>query len=51
MDLTVHNTVLLDTWWNMLIKFSTEIANTLGKVINGYKANLKPCQTSEMEVF
>ena len=24
-DLTVHNTVLLDIWWNMLIKFSKQI--------------------------
>ena len=25
MDLTVHNTVLLDMWWNMLIKSSKQI--------------------------
>ena len=31
MDLTVRNTVLLDIWWNMLIKFSKQIANTFAK--------------------
>ena len=37
-----------DIWWNMLIKFSKQIANTFAKIL---KANSKPCQTSEMELF
>ena len=41
MDLTVHNTVLLDIWWNMLIKFSKQTAKAFVKVIIGYKANQK----------
>ena len=30
-DLIVYNSVLLDLWWNMLIKFSKHIANTFAK--------------------
>ena len=40
-DLTVHNTVLLDIWWNMLIKFSKQTAKTFVKVIIGYQVNQK----------
>ena len=40
-DLTMHNTVLLDLWWKMLIKFSKQRANTSGKTINGYKSKFK----------
>ena len=40
-DLTVHNTVLLDIWWNMLIKFSKKTAKTFVKVIIGYQVNQK----------
>ena len=29
--------VLLDIWWNMLIKFSKQIANSFAKIINGCK--------------
>ena len=36
-DLAVPNTVLLDMWWNMLIKSS----NTFAKIINGYKGEFK----------
>ena len=42
--MTVHNTVLLDIWWNILIKFSKQIANTT-------KTNSKACETSEMQLF
>ena len=52
MDLTVHNTVLLDTWWNMLIKFSKQIGYSFWKIIIikiNTKVNSKLCQTSEME--
>ena len=34
MNLTVHNTVLLDIWWNMLIKFSKQIGNSFAKIID-----------------
>ena len=54
MDLTVHNTVLLDTWWNMLIKFSKQIGCSFWKIIIikiNTKVNSKLCQTSEMELF
>ena len=27
-DLTLHNTAVLDTWWNMLIQFSKEIGKS-----------------------
>ena len=50
MDLTVHNAVLLDVWWNMLIKFSKQIGKSFSKTINGYLANSKLCQTFEMEL-
>ena len=40
-DFTVHNTVLLDIWWNMLIKFSKQITNTFAKIIHGYKGEFK----------
>ena len=35
------NTVLLDIWSNMLIKFSKQIASTFAKIINGYKGEFK----------
>ena len=38
--------VLLDIWWNMIIKFSKQTANSFAT-----KANTKPCKTSEMELF
>ena len=41
MDLTVHNTVLLDIWWNMFIKFDRQIVNTFMKIINSYKGLFK----------
>ena len=50
MDLTVHSTVLLDIWWNMLIKFSKQIGNSLAKIINT-KVNSRPCKISKMELF
>ena len=50
MDLTVHNAVLLNIWWNMLIKFSKQIDNSFVKIINT-KVSSKLCQTSEMELF
>ena len=50
MDLTVHNAVLLNIWWNMLIKFSRQIDNRFVKTINT-KVSSKLCQTSEMELF
>ena len=42
MDLTVHSTVLLNIWWNMLVKFSKQIGNRFAKIINT-KVNSKPC--------
>ena len=51
MDFTGHNTVLLDIWWNILIKFSKQIANTLREKLMVTKTNSKHCQTSEMELF
>ena len=42
MGLTVHNTVLLDIWWNMLIKFSKQIGNSLAKK-NYKKVDLGRC--------
>ena len=33
--------ILLDMWWNMLIKFSKQTANTIAKITNGYKRELK----------
>ena len=33
--------ILLDVWWNMLIKFSKQTANTIAKITNGYKRELK----------
>ena len=51
----VQNCVLLDVWWNVLIKFSKQIANTFVKKIMAIKdSNLKNselCQTSEIEFF
>ena len=40
-DFTVHNTVLLDIWWNMLIEFSKQITNTFAEIIHGYKGEFK----------
>ena len=40
-DLTVHNTVFLDIWWNMLIKFSKEIGHSFAEII----------KTTEMDLF
>ena len=37
MDSTMHNTVLLDARWNMLIKLSKHIANTFAKITIGYE--------------
>ena len=34
---TMHNTVLLDVWCNMLIKFSKQIPFSFEKIINGYR--------------
>ena len=50
MDLTVHNNILLEIWWNMLIKFIRQIGKSPVKMINR-KMNSRPCQTSEMELF
>ena len=33
--------VLLDIWWNMLIKFSKQITNSFAKINNGYKGKYK----------
>ena len=46
----LHNTVLLDIWWNMLIKFNKQIGNSFAKIINT-KVSSKLCQPSEMELF
>ena len=35
------NTVMLDTWWNILITFSKQIANTFAKIIYGSKGEFK----------
>ena len=35
------NTVMLDIWWNVIIKFSKQIASTFAKIINGCKGELK----------
>ena len=32
---------MLDIWWNILIKFSKQIANTFAKIINGCKGEFK----------
>ena len=48
-NLTVSNTVLLDIWWNMFIKFSIQIGNSLAKIINK-KVNSRPCEISEMKL-
>ena len=37
----MYNTVLLDIYWNMLIKFGKQIANTFAKIINRYKGEFK----------
>ena len=50
MDFTVRNTVLLDIWWNMLIKFSKQVGNSFEK-INNTKVNSNLCQPSEMELL
>ena len=51
----VQNCVLLDACWNVLIKFSKQIANTfMKKIVVTKDSNLKNsklCQTSEMEFF
>ena len=40
--MTVHSTVLLDIWWNMLIKFS-KTNRQYFRENNEYKGELKPC--------
>ena len=45
----MHNTVLPDIWWNMLIKFSKQIGNSFAKIVNAKMSSI-PCQTSEMEL-
>ena len=40
-DLTVLNTELLNVWWNMLVKFSKQIAKIFAKIINGYNSKFK----------
>ena len=40
-DLTLRNIVLLAKQWNMLIKFSKQIANTFVKIVNGNKGQFK----------
>ena len=50
-DLTVHNTVLFDIWWNMLIKFSKQLVNTFAKIIICYKAKLKTLSNIWAESF
>ena len=37
----MHNTVFLDIWWNMLIKFSKEIGHSFAEII----------KTTEMDLF
>ena len=39
--LTLHNTVSLDIWLNMLLKFSKQIANSFAKMNNGYNDEFK----------
>ena len=46
----MHDTALLDIWWNMLFKFSKQIHNSFPKIIDT-KVSSKSCQTSEMELF
>ena len=46
----MHDTALLDIWWNMLFKFSKQIHNSFAKIIDT-KVSSKSCQTSEMELF
>ena len=48
-DHAQYSTVLLDIWWDMLIKFSKQIANSFAKIRNGYKGEQKACKTSEMK--
>ena len=36
-DHAQYSAVLLDIWWDMLIKFSKQIANSFAKINNGYK--------------
>ena len=36
-----QNTVMLDIWWHILIKFSKRLANTFEKIINFYKGEFK----------
>ena len=55
-ELTVHNSVFLDIWWNMSIKFSKDPAKHLSwsylqKSFLGLRGNLESCQTSKMELF
>ena len=40
-DRAQYCTVLLDIWWNMLIKFSKKIANSFAKINNGYKSKYR----------
>ena len=51
MDLTVHNTVLLDIWWNMFIKFDKQIVNTFMKIINSYKGLFKSLSIIQYGAF
>ena len=50
MDLTAHNTVLLDMWCNMLIKFSKLIGSSLAKIINT-KVNSRPSKYLRWSFF
>ena len=36
-----QNTVMLDIWWHILIKFSKRLANTFEKIVNFYKGKFK----------
>ena len=46
----MHNNVLPDIWWNMLIKFSKQIGKSFAKIVNAKMSSIL-CQTSEMELF
>ena len=48
--LSVHNTVLLDIWWNILIKFNKQIANTFAKIMAA-KANSIPFKHPRWSLF
>ena len=40
-DCAQYCSVLLDIQWNMLIKFSKQLANSFAKTSNGYKGEHK----------